>query len=339
MTGIEHEALANTERTTQEIKDWVREHILNVSVLEHAVRGIRRSTMSDFLRVVLCHVQWETRGQILAINGTERILKREMERLKAGLDAYDSMPLDPIQDGATLLGWKRMSRLPDEATIRSYWLAYTQRRRHVPSSTWMSQFLALLNECAMNTKHPFSPGVLMARCRTWIYSKILALESVLLLGVSKVIQTTYCYLYPPREVPLLFRITSGLLVPSMLLGRFTHGLISDAAALVSPDTPRYDLAAACRILSESRPIAIKYIADGNLDGYNLDLTPGVFFQYSIFTSQSKLDTWLLKYRRTLERFVHIAAVILKRYQAGELQEVGDFDYALDAFLETCQDHA
>lgn len=91
-----------------------------------------------------------------------------------------------------------------------------------------------------------------------------------------------------------------MFIPHVIVARLTFGLMVDAGQAVYPNEPRYRLAATCHILVRSRSLSIKYLADGNLEGYDLDLTPRCFFVHSFLTSQSVLDEWLNKHRQSLE---------------------------------------
>ncbi|KAE8312328.1 hypothetical protein BDV41DRAFT_565134 [Aspergillus transmontanensis] len=240
-----------------------------------------------------------------AILKTHKALEEAMSGVKKDLPIINQGTGLLFQDSSRMIGGRFMLGITPEYEnlVRSIWTYYRDCKTGVVSSEDLLRILKDFSECLLDSRlqyHPYCLAAVRISCLLWIIFFVLDLEAKTLLPISKFLARMYPTNAESMEHPLFLKIVSPLWVPHVLIGRFTFDLAHDIKALVSPNEPQYEFAAVCRILQESRTLWLHFLSEGNLDEYDLDLTPECFFNQSIFTSQGVLDNWLEKYRRTLE---------------------------------------
>ncbi|KAB8203540.1 hypothetical protein BDV34DRAFT_236387 [Aspergillus parasiticus] len=224
-----------------------------------------------------------------AILKTHKALEEAMSGVKKDLAIINQGTGLLFQDSSRMIGGRFMRGITPgyENLVRSIWTYYRDRKTGVVSSEDLLRILKDFSECLLDSRLQY-------------HHYCLAAVRIRLLPISKFLARMYPTNAESMEHPLFLRIVSPLWVPHVLIGRFTFDLAHDIKSLVSPNEAQYEFAAVCRILQESRTLWLHFLSEGNLDEYDLDLTPECFFNQSIFTSQGVLDNWLEKYRRTLE---------------------------------------
>lgn len=185
--------LTQTGLRKHEIRERIHDTLLDTSTLVNDMKGSRESSMKDFLRVTLCYVQSERQRGISRLLRAERTLEEVMQQINDLLHQIESQPLEPLAYVSRLLYWRNGfdTHYSFAEILRSVCNSYDQRCCQGLNSKRISQILVLLDQCSQESNLPFYPSILAARCVVWIYSRLLALESILLLGISRAFQKIY----------------------------------------------------------------------------------------------------------------------------------------------------
>ncbi|KAL2836137.1 hypothetical protein BJX68DRAFT_251052 [Aspergillus pseudodeflectus] len=296
---IHQDALYSKNLTRTEVERQVDQRLRN-SIPRDGTR--RASSIRDFRRVTLCQVQWPSSRQCLISRDAWKSVDATMGNVRQCLDviaAGSGLAFDAV---ARMIGGRFGRVTPDhDVYLRPIWDIYRERRPEAAELEAKGRLLAIYARSAGRFDTAYHASVVSIRCFLWIIAVILNLEARVLVGVSKLLSQICPEPRGQADPPIIMKLISPLWVPHAIIGRFTFDLVADAKDLILPDEPLYHFAIIYRVLASSRALSLTFLKDGNLDGYHLNLTPPVYFNTSIFTSDAVISRWRNTYRQQLQK--------------------------------------
>ncbi|KAK3297936.1 uncharacterized protein B0H64DRAFT_134425 [Chaetomium fimeti] len=171
--------------------------------------------------------------------------------------------------------------------------------------------LYIYGQWAGESRYPFHPSILRARCLLWIFSQVLTLEAKILSGCSSALMMFARGGYMRFERPSLLEMAASLFVPHPVITRATVDVIADAFSLFHTRNPPPPLLGAIfLILQNSTHLCFDYRMDGNLQSHKLELPPSNVFNEGALASSGARSSWQISCRQCLESVMSSGGVDL-----------------------------